>query len=60
MYRMYGMTQGAMEGGAAMYRMYGMTQGAMEGGAAMPMDGRYDARSHGCAGEVMLEMTGIV
>ena len=35
MYRMYGMTQGAMEGGAAMYRMYGMTQGAMEGGAAM-------------------------
>ncbi len=27
------MTQGAMEGGAAMYRMYSMTQGAMEGGA---------------------------
>jgi len=37
MYRMYGMSQGAMEGGAAMYRMYGMSQGAMEGGAAMPM-----------------------
>jgi hypothetical protein len=34
---MYGMSQGAMEGGAAMYRMYGMSQGAMEGGAAMPM-----------------------
>ena len=26
MYRMYGMTQGAMEGGAAMYRMYGMSR----------------------------------
>ena len=37
MYRMYGMSQGAMEGGAAMYRMYGMSQGAMEGGAAIPM-----------------------
>jgi len=35
MYRMYGMTQGAMEGGAVMCRMYGMTQGAMEGGAVM-------------------------
>jgi len=35
MYRMYGMPQGAREGGAAMYRMYGMPQGAREGGAAI-------------------------
>jgi len=35
MYRMYGMSQGAKDGGAAMYRMYGMSQGARDGGAAM-------------------------
>ena len=38
MYRMYGMPQGARDGGAAMYRMYGMPQGARDGGAATPMD----------------------
>jgi hypothetical protein len=31
MYRMYGMTQRARDGGAAMYRMYGMSQGVMDG-----------------------------
>jgi hypothetical protein len=35
MYRMYGMTQRARDGGAAMVRMYGMTQRARDGGAAM-------------------------
>jgi hypothetical protein len=28
---MYGMTQRARDGGAAMVRMYGMSQGAMDG-----------------------------
>jgi hypothetical protein len=35
MYRMYGIPQGAREGGADMYRMYGIPQGAREGGADM-------------------------
>ena len=37
MYRMYGIPQGAMEGGAVMYRMYGIPQGAREGGAVMSL-----------------------
>ena len=43
MYRMYGIPQGAMEGGAVMYRMYGIPQGAMEGGAASQFifEGKY-------------------
>ncbi len=47
MYRMYGITQGAMDGGAYMVRMYGIAQGAMDGGVHTPMDGPYNARSHG-------------
>ena len=35
MYRMYGIPQGAREGGAVMYRMYGIPQGAREGGAVV-------------------------
>ena len=43
MYRMYGIPQGAMEGGAVMYRMYGIPQGAMKGGAASQFifEGKY-------------------
>jgi hypothetical protein len=35
MYRMYGIPQRAMDGGAVMYRKYGIPQGARDGGAAM-------------------------
>jgi len=35
MYRKYGITQRAREGGACMYRKYGITQGARDGGAYM-------------------------
>ena len=35
MYRMYGIAQGARDGGACMYRMYGIAQGARDGGACM-------------------------
>ena len=35
MYRMYGIPQGARDGGAVMYRMYGIPQGARDGGTVM-------------------------
>jgi hypothetical protein len=35
MYRMYGIAQGARDGGVRMYRMYGIAQGARDGGARM-------------------------
>jgi hypothetical protein len=41
---MDGMTQGAMDGGAAMPWMDGMTQGAMDGGASMFVDELCDVR----------------
>ncbi len=50
MYRMDGIPQGAMEGGAVMYRMYGISQRARDGGAMNVQDVqdvRYIAKSQG-------------